>query len=105
MPSAERSEPELLAGLKRGDEAAFEALIEAYSSPLLRVARTYVGSRAVAEEVVQDTWLGVLKGLDGFEGRSSFRTWVFKILTNIASTRATRERRSVPFSALAAREA
>jgi RNA polymerase sigma-70 factor (ECF subfamily) len=96
---------ELLAGLHRGDEDAFKALTDAYSSPLLRVAMTYTGSRAVAEEVVQDTWLGVLRGLDRFEGRSSLKTWIFKILTNIATTRAARERRSVPFSSLADREA
>jgi RNA polymerase sigma-70 factor, ECF subfamily len=98
-------EQTLLRGLRRGDEGAFAELISRYSSPLLRVATTYTGSRAVAEEVVQETWLGVLHGLDRFEGRSSLKTWIFKILTNIAATRAARERRSVPFSALAAREA
>jgi RNA polymerase sigma-70 factor (ECF subfamily) len=71
----------------------------------LRVARGYVGSRAVAEEVVQETWLGVLRGLERFEGRSSLKTWIFRILTNVASTRAARERRSVPFSSSASREA
>ena len=105
MPSPELREERVLDALKRGDEAAFQALVDTHSPALLRVARAYVGSRAVAEEVVQETWLGVLKGLDRFEGRSSLKTWIFKILTNIATTRATRERRSVPFSALAAREA
>jgi RNA polymerase sigma-70 factor, ECF subfamily len=95
----------LLEALRRGDERAFAELISRHSSPLLRVAMTYTGNRAVAEEVVQETWLGVLNGLDRFEGRSSLKTWVFKILTNIATTRAARERRSLPFSALAAREA
>ena len=71
----------------------------------MRVARCYVGTRAVAEEVVQETWLGVLRGLERFEGRSSLKTWIFRILTNVASTRASRERRSAPFSSLAAREA
>jgi RNA polymerase sigma-70 factor, ECF subfamily len=95
----------LVKALRRGDEAAFEQLIDAYSPSLLRVARGYVDSRAVAEEVVQDTWLGVLRGLERFEGRSSLKTWIFRILTNVASTRAARERRSVPFSSMAAREA
>ena len=94
----------LIEALRRGDEAAFATLIDTYSSSLLRVGRAYVGSRAVAEEVVQETWLGVLRGLDRFEGRSSLKTWIFKILTNTASTRAASERRSVPFSSLADRE-
>jgi RNA polymerase sigma-70 factor, ECF subfamily len=67
---------------------------------MLRVARSLVGNRTVAEEVVQEAWLGVLRGLDRFEGRSSLKTWIFRILTNIAKTRAQRERRSVPFSEL-----
>jgi RNA polymerase sigma-70 factor (ECF subfamily) len=95
---------ELLASLRRGEESAFAALIDAYSSPLLRLAMIYTGSRAVAEEVVQDTWLAVLRGIDRFEGRSSLKTWLYKILTNIATTRAARERRSVPFSSLVDRE-
>jgi RNA polymerase sigma-70 factor (ECF subfamily) len=94
--------PELLAALKRGDEEAFVALVQEHSSALLRVAMIYVGSRAVAEEVVQETWIGVLKGLDRFAGRASLKTWIFKILTNIAATRGARERRSAPFSSLAA---
>jgi RNA polymerase sigma-70 factor, ECF subfamily len=98
-------EAKLLAALRRGEEHAFAELVSRYSSPLLRVAITYTGNRAVAEEVVQETWLGVLDGLDRFQGRSSLKTWIFKILTNIATTRAARERRTVPFSALAAREA
>jgi RNA polymerase sigma-70 factor (ECF subfamily) len=103
--SGRLDEAKLVEALRRGEEAAFAELISRYSSPLLRVAMTYTGSRAVAEEVVQETWLGVLHGLDRFEGRSSLKTWIFKILTNIAATRAARERRSVPFSALAVREA
>jgi RNA polymerase sigma-70 factor, ECF subfamily len=67
---------------------------------LVRVARLYVSSQAVAEEVAQETWLGVLTGIDRFEGRSSLKTWLFRILTNIAKTRGVRESRSVPFSAL-----
>src|SRR5919106_1479284 len=107
MPStsAQLDESTLLTGLRRREEGAFEELISIYGSPLLRVAMIYTGSRAVAEEVVQETWLGVLHGVDRFEGRSSLKTWIFRILTNTAITRAARERRSVPFSALAAREA
>ena len=69
---------------------------------MLRVAQIYVSSRAVAEEVIQETWVGVLKGIDGFEGRSSLKTWIFRILTNTAKTRAEREGRTIPFSALGA---
>jgi RNA polymerase sigma-70 factor, ECF subfamily len=87
--------------LKAGDERAFVALVEAHGALLLRVAMTYVSSRAVAEEVVQETWLGVLKGLDRFEGRSSLKTWIFSILVNIARTRGAREARSVPYASLA----
>jgi RNA polymerase sigma-70 factor (ECF subfamily) len=71
---------------------------------MLRIAQLYTPSRAVAEDVVQETWLGVLQGLDRFEGRSSLKTWIFRILTNRAKTRGQRERRSIPFSALADRE-
>jgi RNA polymerase sigma-70 factor (ECF subfamily) len=86
--------------LRRGDESAFEALVRMYHSSLLRVALVYVSSRAVAEEVVQDTWLGVLKGIERFEGRSSLKTWIFRILANTAKTRGEREGRTLPFSAL-----
>ncbi|HEU0023588.1 MAG TPA: sigma-70 family RNA polymerase sigma factor, partial [Thermoleophilaceae bacterium] len=98
-------EGRLLEALRAGDEAAFVKLVDSYSSSLLRVATIYVGSRAVAEEVVQDTWLGVMRGLDRFEGRASLKTWLFKILTNTAKTRGARERRTVPFSSLADHEA
>jgi RNA polymerase sigma-70 factor (ECF subfamily) len=91
----------LVAALRRGEEAAFVALVERYGASLLRLARTFVRDRAVAEEVVQETWLAVLNGIDRFEGRSSLRTWIFQILSNRARTRAVRERRSAPFSALA----
>lgn len=91
---------QLVRSLRDGDESAFVLLTREYHHSLLRVARVYVSSRAVAEEVVQETWLGVLQGLDRFEGRSSLRTWVFRILTNIAKTRAQREGRTLPFSAL-----
>jgi RNA polymerase sigma-70 factor (ECF subfamily) len=91
---------ELAARLRAGDEAAFMDLVDHLQPSMLRVARMYVSSQAVAEEVVQDAWLGVLQGIDGFEGRSSLRTWVFRILTNIAKTRGQREGRSVPFASL-----
>jgi RNA polymerase sigma-70 factor (ECF subfamily) len=96
---------EVIARLKAGDEAAFNELISAYGPALLRVALAHVRTRSVAEEVVQETWLGVLRGLDRFEGRSSLKTWIFKILTNIAITRGVRESRTIPFSGLAEREA
>ena len=93
-------EAALVARLRAGDEAAFRALIEMYNAMLVRVARMYVSSQAVAEEVVQETWLAVLEGIDRFEGRSSLKTWLFRILTNRAKTRGIREGRSLPFSAL-----
>ena len=92
-------EAPLIARLRDGDEGAFEAIVESFYPAMLAVARGYVRSRAVAEEVVQEAWLGVLKGLDRFEGRSSLRTWVLQIVANIARTRAVREARTMPFSA------
>ena len=94
-------ERQLCAALRRGDEDAFMALVERYHAPLRRLALTYVRSAAVAEEVVQDTWLGVLRGIQTFEGRSSLKTWIYRILTNTAQTRGMREARSVPVSSLA----
>ena len=93
-------ETDLVAALRAGDETAFAELVREYHASLLRVAQIYVSSRAVAEEVVQETWLGVLNGLDRFEERSSLKTWIFRILTNIAKTRAQREGRTLPLSAL-----
>ena len=90
----------LVEGLRAGDEAAFVALMREYGAGMLRVAMMYVSSRAVAEEVVQEAWLGVLKGIGRFEGRSSLKTWLFRIVANTAKTRGIREARSVPFSAL-----
>jgi RNA polymerase sigma-70 factor, ECF subfamily len=89
----------LVRDLCAGDESAFRHILDAYSGLLLRLARTYVPTHAAAEEVVQDTWLGVIKGLDRFEGRSSLKTWIVGILVNTAKTRGVRERRSIPFSA------
>ena len=91
---------QVVRALRERDEAAFATLAREYHSSLLRVARIYVSNREVAEEVVQETWIGVLNGLDRFEGRSSLKTWIFRILTNIAKTRAQREGRTLPFSAL-----
>lgn len=87
-------EAELVERLRAGDEAAFAEVVRAHHAALCRLARTFVGSGAVAEEVVQDTWLAVVKGVDRFEGRSSLRTWLFHILVNRAKTTATRERRT-----------
>jgi len=89
-------EVELLRRLRAGDEQAFVALVERYNGSMLRLALSFVPSRAVAEEVVQDTWLAVLRGLTGFEGRSSLRTWVFTILVNRARSTGVREQRSIP---------
>jgi RNA polymerase sigma-70 factor (ECF subfamily) len=94
----------LVARLRAGDEDAFMDLVERLGPSMLRVARMYVSTQAVAEEVVQDAWLGVLQGIGRFEGRSSVRTWVFRILVNIAKTRGQREGRSVPFATLSTDE-
>ena len=98
------SDAELIAALRAGDEAAFGELVDRLHPSLVRVARLYVSSQAVAEEVAQETWLGVLNGLDRFEERSSLKTWIFRILANIAKTRGVREGRSVPFSSIAGGE-
>jgi RNA polymerase sigma-70 factor (ECF subfamily) len=90
----------LVEGLRAGDEAAFAEVMREYGASMLRVAQMFVSSRAVAEEVVQEAWLGVLKGIGRFEGRSSLKTWLFRIVANTAKTRAVRESRSVPFSSL-----
>ena len=90
----------LLRRLRAGDEEAFDALVARHDAALRRVARTFVRTSSAADDVVQETWLGVIHGLDGFEGRSSLRTWIFSILANRARTRAARDARSVPFSAI-----
>ncbi len=91
----------LIERLREGDEDAFMSLVDRLQPMMLRVARMYVSSHAVAEEVVQEAWLGVLQGIDRFEGRSSLRTWILRIVSNIAKTRGQREGRSVPFTSLA----
>jgi RNA polymerase sigma-70 factor (ECF subfamily) len=99
--SAVTGDAEIVERLREGDEAAFAELIGRYGATMLRVAQMYVRDRATAEEVVQETWLAVLKGIDRFEQRSSLKTWIFRILANRAKTRGEREGRTLPFSALA----
>jgi RNA polymerase sigma-70 factor (ECF subfamily) len=94
----------LVAALRAGDAAAFATLVDRHSPAMVRVAMGYVPSRAAAEEAVQETWIAVIRGIDEFEGRASLKTWVFRILTNLAMRAGARERRSVPFSALAEAE-
>jgi RNA polymerase sigma-70 factor (ECF subfamily) len=91
----------LLERLRARDEAALSALVDRHHAAMLRLAATFVPSRAVAEEVVQETWLAVIDGIDRFEGRSSVKTWIFHILVNRARTRGVRERRQVPLSSFA----
>jgi len=91
----------LAAALRAGDEAAFAWLLDRYDGALRRLARSYVSTTAVADEVVGETWLAVVKGIDRFEGRSSVSTWLYRILANIARTRGVREQRTIPFSSAA----
>jgi RNA polymerase sigma-70 factor, ECF subfamily len=86
--------------LRSGDEAAFAELVRDWSPVMLRIAREHVSTQASCEEVVQDTWLAVIRGLDRFEGRSSLRTWVLRIVANLATTRGVREARTRPLSSL-----
>ena len=94
LRAGEDSDDELLARLRAGDENAFVLLVARHHATMLRLARSYVSSTAVAEEVVQDTWLGVVRGIDGFAGRSSFKTWLLAILVNRARSTGVREHRS-----------
>jgi len=95
-----QTEYDLLDALRAGDEVAFARLVDDWGPAMLRLARLHVPSRAVAEEVVQETWLAVLRGLPAFEGRSSLKTWTFSILLNVARSKGRRERRILPFAAL-----
>jgi len=92
------TESALIDALRRGDEDAFARLVGEHHASLRRVARLYVANAAIADEVVQDAWLGVIRGIWAFEGRSSLKTWIFRILVNRARTRAVRESRSTPFT-------
>lgn len=98
-PTVEDDADALVAALRRRSEPAFVRLVEQYQGSLIRVACTYVSDRAIAQEVVQETWIGVFEGIDRFEARSSFRTWLFRILVNKAQRRGVQERRTIPFSA------
>ena len=93
-------EAALVKALRQGDEQAFTSLVQRYHASLLRLAMSYVATREQAEDAVAETWLGVLNGIDRFEGRSSLKTWIFRILVNRAKTKGVREQRSVPFSSL-----
>ena len=101
-PASPDPDAALVDGLRAGDEEAFAMLVMRYHASLKRLARMYVSTDSVAEEVVQETWLAVLDGIGRFEGRSSLKTWLFRILTNKAKTRGQRESRTLPFSSLAA---
>ena len=94
------SDDDLVEALRRGDQEAYAGLVDELTPALTRLALAHVPSRAVAEEVVQDTWLGVINGIDGFQGRSALRTWIFQILLNTARTRGKREKRTLPFASL-----
>lgn len=98
--TASAEEAELVARLRAGDERAFEDLVDRFHPMMLAVARTHVKTQAAAEEVAQDAWVGVLNGLDRFEGRSSLKTWILRILVNNAITRGVKDSRSIPFSSL-----
>jgi RNA polymerase sigma-70 factor, ECF subfamily len=93
--AASDEDSELVARLRAGEEQAFVLLVARHHAAMLRIACSFVSSTSVAEEVVQDTWLGVLRGLDGFAGRSSFKTWLLRILVNRARSTGVREHRSV----------
>src|SRR3954467_3043790 len=99
-PETLSGETALVAALRCGDEDAFGALVDAYGVAMHRIALTFVRSSAVADEVVQEAWLGALRGLDRFEGRSALRTWLFAIVANIPRTHAVREARRVPLPSL-----
>jgi RNA polymerase sigma-70 factor (ECF subfamily) len=101
LSANEVDDAQLLLAIRDGEEVAFSELVRRYHAPLMRFARGFGATEAVAEEIVQETWLGALRGIDAFEGRSSLKTWLFGIVKNQARRRAERERRSVPFSDLA----
>jgi RNA polymerase sigma-70 factor (ECF subfamily) len=94
------ADADLLRALRRGDEAAFASLVQTHTPRMLRVAAAYVPTRAAAEDVVQETWLALVRGLAGFRAESRLTTWLFRVLVNIARTRGPQERRVTPFSSL-----
>jgi RNA polymerase sigma-70 factor, ECF subfamily len=98
--SALPSDEAIVARLRAGDEAMFALVLDAWSSGLLRAARAYVSTRESAEDVVQDTWLAVIRGVDRFEGRSSLRTWVYRIMINTAKSRGAKDKRTMPMTDL-----
>ena len=98
--ATQASDQDLVDRLRAGDQDAFAELVRRYHRLMLRVARGYVRTDAVAEEVVQEAWLAVLRGIDRFEGRSSFKTWLLRIVANRAMTQGVKEARSVPFASL-----
>jgi RNA polymerase sigma-70 factor, ECF subfamily len=104
MPRGERlpSDAQIVAALRVGDERMFRELFARHSPAMKRLARGYVESDAVAEEVVQEAWVAIITGIDGFEGRSAFGTWMFSIVINQAKSHGRRERRTAPLSSLAA---
>ncbi len=106
LPSATNAEfdAELLSALRQGDEQAFAQVIDEWSPGMKRLARCYVATDALAEDVVQEAWISALRGLNGFEGRSRLRTWVLRIVANIAKSSAEREHRVTPFSSARAGE-
>jgi RNA polymerase sigma-70 factor, ECF subfamily len=104
MPGPTDDDEALVAALRRGDAGAFATVVDRHTSAMIRVALAHVPSRSVAEEAVQETWIAVIRGIDAFEHRASLKTWIFRILTNIAARSGARERRSVPFAALARAE-
>jgi RNA polymerase sigma-70 factor, ECF subfamily len=99
-PATPADDQSLVERAREGDEDAFAALVRRYTPMLMRLARMYVPTDALAEDVVQETWIAVLRGLDRFEGRSAFKTWLFRILVNRAKTRGVREHRSIPFASV-----
>jgi RNA polymerase sigma-70 factor (ECF subfamily) len=104
-PTLIASDEQVVAGLRAGDERTFRELFERTYPMMKRVARSYVGSDAVAEEIVQETWMAVVTGIERFQGRSALGTWIFSILTNQAKTHSARERRALPFSCVASKDA
>jgi len=100
LVGATRDDQRIIAGLRAGDEATFAEMVDRYHGSLVRVAMRYVPSRAVAEEVVQDTWIGVIDSIHRFEGRSTVKTWLYRILIYRARARGERERRTTPMSSM-----